>query len=406
MKKQTDIFSQEIRDMIVETYRSGNFHFQVGLDMSVITPLIERVEDAHAMFASVPMLPQIAMAMEREVLVSSVFGTNTIEGGTMSETEISEIFRKDPQVEEITAEKERRVVNLKRAYEHVDRLTRNQDDVVVGHHGNAFLLSEELIIELHELVTGGLTHPSNIPGRYRNNTKQTKTVVGDPDHGGVYTPPKSLEDIRKLMKHYIQWINSEYMLEQHPLVRAPLAQYYFERIHPFYDGNGRLGRLIEALLLKCSGMALAHHGLARAYLEQVDEYFLVFNSSRKLEGKERKVANTPFVEFFLIRLREVFFSLHSRVNQLLGFILYEHYVSSCYRERKINERQFMIINNLLPRGKEHALRSVQSQAWYTGMYEKLTRKTRDRDLRKLVELGLVSIQDRELKLLVFSNQNP
>ena len=403
MNKQSDIFSQEIGDITVETFRSGNFHFQIGLDMSVIAPLIERAEDAHVMFASVPLLPQIAMEMEREVLVSSVFGTNTIEGGTMSETEISEIFKKDPQVEEITAEKERRVVNLKRAYEHVDLLAQNQDDVIEGHHGISFLLSEGLIIELHKLITGGLTHPSNVPGRYRNNTKQTKTVVGDPDHGGIYTPPKCLEDIQKLMNHYIQWINSDHMLGQHPLVRAPLAHYYFERIHPFYDGNGRVGRLIEALLVKCSGMALAHHALSRAYLEHIDGYFLVFNTSRKLEKKEREVANTPFVEYFLNRLREVFFSLHFRVNQLLGVVLYENHVSSCYREGDINGRQFMIINNLLPRGTGHALRSVQTQPWYTGMYEKLTRKTRDRDLRSLVELGLVSIQDRKLKLLVFGH---
>ena len=401
MKKQLDIFSNKIEDMVVETHRSGIFHFQVGLDRSVITPLIERVEDNHAMFASVPLLPQIAMDLEREVLVSSVFGTNTIEGGTMSEMEISEIFSHDPQVEEITTEKERRVVNLKRAYEHVDRLIQNTDNVVEGRRGLSFLLSEEIIIELHGMITGGLTHPSNMPGRYRDNTKQAKTVVGDSDHGGVGTPPQCLEDIRMLMRHFIQWINSDYMLGQHPLVRAPLAHYYFERIHPFFDGNGRVGRVIEALLLKSSGMAFAHHALARAYLEHIDGYFLVFNTSRKLEGKDRKVANTPFVEFFLIRLREVFFSLHSRVNQLLGFVLYENYVSSCYRERTINERQFMIINNLLPRGTEHALRMIQTQPWYTGMYEKLTRKTRDRDLRKLIDLGLISVQDRELKLLVF-----
>ncbi len=401
MKKQSDIFSQEIGDTTVETSRSGNFHFLVGLDMSAITPLIERVADAHVVFASVPQLPQIAMEIEREVLVSSVFGTNTIEGGTMSETEIGEIFRKDPQVEEITAERERRVVNLKRAYEHVDLLARNREDGVEDPNGIPFLLSEELIIELHELITGGLTHPSNKPGRYRSNTRQAETVVGDPAHGGIYTPPKCLEDIQKLMKHYIQWINSDYMLGQHPLVRAPLAHYYFERIHPFYDGNGRVGRLIEALLVKCSGMPLAHHALSRAYLEHIDGYFLVFNTSRKLEKKEREVANTPFVEFFLNRLREVFFSLHFRVNQLLGVVLYENHVSSCYREGDINGRQFMIINNLLPRGTGHALRSVQTQPWYTGMYEKLTRKTRDRDLRNLADLGLVSVQDRELKLLVF-----
>jgi len=60
----------------VETYRSGIFTFQVGADLQKIEPLLQRVEDAHARFASVPILPDIATRLEREAVVSSVFGTN------------------------------------------------------------------------------------------------------------------------------------------------------------------------------------------------------------------------------------------------------------------------------------------------------------------------------------------
>ena len=78
--------------------------------------------------------------------------------------------------------------------------------------------------------------------------------------------------------------------------------------------------MLETLLLKSSGMMYAHYALARAYLEHIDEYFLVFNTSRKLEKKDKAGANTPFVEFFLKRIREVFYALHSRVNSIIGVV--------------------------------------------------------------------------------------
>ena len=79
-------------DREVMTHRSGKFVFQIGVDLEKITPLIERVVDAHERFVSVPMLPHIAKQLQDSVVVSSIFGTNTIEGGTLTKEEIKKIF--------------------------------------------------------------------------------------------------------------------------------------------------------------------------------------------------------------------------------------------------------------------------------------------------------------------------
>lgn len=68
----------------VETSRFGPFTFQVGVDESVAPMLLQRVTDAQERFLSSP-LSQVADRLEQEVLVSSVFSTNTIEGGTLTE---------------------------------------------------------------------------------------------------------------------------------------------------------------------------------------------------------------------------------------------------------------------------------------------------------------------------------
>ena len=70
----------------VETARFGPFTFQVGVDPGRIEALLLRVGDAQQRLHDSP-LAQVAGQLEREVVVSSVFGTNSIEGGTLTEEE-------------------------------------------------------------------------------------------------------------------------------------------------------------------------------------------------------------------------------------------------------------------------------------------------------------------------------
>ncbi len=388
----------------VRTHRSGHFTFQIGVSTENLQPLIDRVEDAHSRFVAVPMLPQIARDLQQSVVVSSVFGTNTIEGGTLTEEEIDDLFKRAETPNVIKEEKERRVLNIRNAYDHAESLSaslKQENRLTEGRHGVPYRIDEDLILTLHELITKDLTHPRNVPGVYRDNPKGFHTRVGDADHGGTYTPPKCIDDIRLLIQGLIQWINSDAIIELHPLIRAPLLHYYFERIHPFWDGNGRVGRVLEAIVLKCSGMMYAPFGLARSYLEHIDEYFTVFNTSRKLEQKGEAYPNTPFVEFFLHRLREVFNHLHDHVNQLIGIVLFENSINHYLHEKIINARQYTIINNLYLRPGSGSLSEIQSKAWYKALYSNLTRRTRDRDIRKLIDLGIIRIdKENRVELII------
>lgn len=399
-----DIIQDKIIDIEhakkIKTYRSGIFTLKVGVDWSLIQPLLQRVEDAHARFATVPILPDIATRLQKEIVASSVFGTNTIEGGTLTEEETAAVI--DAEVAQ--AEEEKRVLNIKQAYSRAETLA----DVCINEmranpetRGPDVGLQEKTILELHSLITDGLLHPQNIPGQYRDNRKGQLTKVGDSKHGGIYTPPKCRDDIKLLMQQYVQWINSAELCQLSPLIKAPLAHYYFERIHPFWDGNGRVGRVLEALLLKSAGYKYAPFALSRYYLAHIDEYFTVFNLARKAEDNKEQYPNTVFIEFFLTGMLEVLNLLHDRVNRIIAILLYETSLNAKLQSKEINIRQFTIINNLLPHGIEHPLKYLQSQTWYTGLYQKLTSKTRSRDLKGLVQQGLISItDDKKVKLLV------
>lgn len=80
--------------------------------------------------------------------------------------------------------------------------------------------------------------------------KLTGTALKNSTTGEViYTPPQDPKEIIKLMTNLEKYINQDDIQDYDPLVKMALIHYQFESIHPFYDGNGRTGRIINILYL-------------------------------------------------------------------------------------------------------------------------------------------------------------
>lgn len=368
----------------VATDRFGPFVFEIGIEVTQAKLALQRVEDAHERFVASP-LSQVANQLEREVVVSSVFGTNTIEGGTLSEDETATALALDPaQISEI---EQRRAVNIKAAYDLSQRVATTP----------SWVLNQEFILELHRLICQDIPHPDNRPGQIRDNPKGRITYVGDEAHGGRYKPPQFGKDIERLLDALTGWHNALQREEIPALIRAPLVHLYFERIHPFWDGNGRVGRVIEATLLQAAGYRYAPFALARHYLAHIDDYFTLFNICRKHAEKARRAPNQPFVEFHLEGMRQTINTLHDRVNRLVNMLLFESNIRRALDEKTINTRQYTIVSQLLDKGRPLPLTEIRHAPWYTSLYLKRNDKTRQRDLKRLREMELVFL-DTENRL--------
>ena len=70
----------------------------------------------------------------------------------------------------------------------------------------------------------------------------------------VYTPPQNPEEILALMGDLERFINDDSLFDADPLVKMALIHHQFESIHPFYDGNGRTGRIVNVLYLVKQGL--------------------------------------------------------------------------------------------------------------------------------------------------------
>lgn len=108
--------------------------------------------------------------------------------------------------------------------------------------------------------TGLLTvnHIVQIQGELeRNNAGLRKlpgTALKDGTGQTIYTPPQTSQEIVGLMADLERFINDVALFDADPLVKMALIHHQFESIHPFYDGNGRTGRIINVLYLVKEGL--------------------------------------------------------------------------------------------------------------------------------------------------------
>jgi len=367
----------------VETARFGPFTFQVGADSGEVSMPLQRVTDAQKRFLSSP-LSQVANRLEQEVLVSSIFSTNTIEGGTLTEEETKKALDIDPA--RVQAEEQRRAVNIKTAYEIAEKSAQSSD----------WRLSVAFIKEIHAAVTDSISHKYNQPGKIRNNPKDIITYVGDAAHGGRYKPPQYGGDIELLLEHLIKWYDELTTAEVPALIRAPLMHYYFELIHPFWDGNGRVGRVLEATVLHGAGFRYAPFAVARYYMERIDQYFTLFNLCRKQADKKTAYPNTPFVLFHLQGMLASINRLHDRVNDMVKSLLFESHIKHLRDTKEINLRQYAILTQIMERDKPMQIDELRRAPWHKALYAKLGDKTKQRDLSKLREQRLIYIDEKGL----------
>jgi len=103
----------------------------------------------------------------------------------------------------------------------------------------------------------------------------------------VYTPPQDYKTILDLMTNLEQYINDENMSGFDPLVKMAIIHYQFESIHPFYDGNGRTGRIINVLYLVMNDLlALPILYLSRYIIEHKSDYYKLLQEVRETDNWE------------------------------------------------------------------------------------------------------------------------
>jgi Fic family protein len=102
------------------------------------------------------------------------------------------------------------------------------------------LLTNKTILQVQEILEGNQAGFRKLPGTALKNSATGETI---------YTPPQDYEEIVRLMTNLERYINDSELSDCDPLIKMAVIHFQFESIHPFYDGNGRTGRIINILYL-------------------------------------------------------------------------------------------------------------------------------------------------------------
>lgn len=177
-------------------------------------------------------------------------------------------------------------------------------------------ISLHLIRQMHEILMGGVRGESKNPGKFR----ESQNWIGPKGckiEEATYVPPSPLI-LNDLLETFIEFINAE-GVDLDPIVQTALVHAQFELIHPFDDGNGRIGRLLVPLLLMKKGCLVSPSLYISGYLESHrDEYY------GSLERVSREGDWLGWVRFFLNAL----------VNQAENNLELVRQIKDLYERRK------------------------------------------------------------------------
>ncbi len=197
-----------------------------------------------------------------------------------------------------------------------------------------------------DVVTSGLIRMSTIL-RVQEEVEQNNagfrkvpgTVLKNQMTGAVvYEPPQDAVLIEKLMTQLVGFIHADDELD--PLLRMAIAHHQFESIHPFYDGNGRTGRILNLLMLQRDGlMDLPVLYLSRYITATKDQYYRLLQSTRETHNWTdwcvyivKGVAITARSEIRLIKkLRELMQTTKHRLRKELPRIYSQELLNNLFR---------------------------------------------------------------------------
>lgn len=225
----------------------------------------------------------IAPLLNKEAVASS-----KIEG---TQTTVEEVLKYEAQEKKKEDPDIREVLNYREAiYRSIDFLKKKPT-------------GEHLIKQLHKTLLTSVRGREKDPGHFR----RTSVHLGKPGstaEEAFYIPPKPVE-ISGLMQNWIEYLHNE---DLDIMIKVAITHYQFEAIHPFMDGNGRVGRLLIPIILYEQNVIPFSYFYISEYLEQHRKDYY---EALQLVDRERDW--NSWVRFFLIAVHETAIQIQEKV---------------------------------------------------------------------------------------------
>jgi Fic family protein len=211
-----------------------------------------------------PLSSSVAARLQESLRLLLTYHSNAIEGNTLTLRETQIVLETGITIGGHPLREHLEATNHAHAYEYLTTLA-----------DGAARIAGETILDLHRLVMSGI---DDTAGHFRTGPVYIR--------GARLTPPPASQ-VQRLIEAWLSWLEGP-GLDYTPIVRAAIAHHDFEAIHPFFDGNGRTGRLLLNLMLMREGYppALLLRDWRGNYLRALDSAGAgAFNPLANLTGR-------------------------------------------------------------------------------------------------------------------------
>jgi Fic family protein len=234
-------------------------------------------------------------------------------------------------------------------------------------------LTEERLFGWHAaLFPTGFSGPYKIEvGCYR--TREMQVVSGAMGKEKVHYEAVQPELVKAEMKKFLTWFNNDKTLDL--VLKAAIAHFWFIIIHPFDDGNGRIGRAItDMLLARAEGSGERFYSMSSQILEERKMYYAVL---QKVQHSSNDI--TEWLNWFLHCLKNAMLATENTTQQILRKAEFWR----LHEKTSINERQRKVLNMLF----DNFEGKLQSSKW--AKINKISSDTALRDIKDLIEKGIL-----------------
>ena len=339
----------------------------ITLDTLNITPemlrLIAQIDEFKGAWKALGTLaPERLTALRRVATIESVGSSTRIEGSKLSDRQVESLLA-NLSIHTFTTRDEQEVAGYAETMEQVFQSWEH------------IPLTENHIRQLHR----DLLRHSDKDERHRGQYKNTPNSVAAFDaHGqqiGIVFETASPFDTPRLMQELVDWTNAELNAEAfHPLLVIGIFIVSFLAIHPFQDGNGRLSRILTALLLLRCGYAYTPYSSLESVIENSKESYYLSLRQTQTSIRTDSPDWHPWLLFFLR-------ALHQQMKRLERKMEQEHIVMAALPE---------LSSQILNYAREHGRVTVKDMIILTGV----SRNTLKEHFRKLIANGQLDMRGK------------
>lgn len=347
--------------------------------------LLGKCDAMVATIKEAPLQPEYRSQLLRVSLVKGAQATTAIEGNTLTESEIERVAD-GKSLAQSKHYQEQEVRNI------LDAMNGILSKVAVD--GQTDLITPGMLLDFHRNVGRELGERFDaIPGQFRTDSR----VVGP------YRCPQP-EHVQPLVRLLCEWLPREFGFATNrqtfsqAVVQAIVSHVYLEWIHPFGDGNGRTGRLLEFyILLRAGNPDIASHILSNLYNDTRPEYYRQLNEA----SKSRDL--TAFLEYAIQGyhdgLEEVMHAITDNAIQIAWrHLIFTKFADRPHLKTTVHKRRRDLALAIPPRVDLTVGELMLLTPDLAREYAALTERTLLRDLRELVVMKILAFKGGKYRL--------